>query len=153
VPLSCNLGTLTSRNSLDHSRPVTGMLYLYQPYACYMFPPSSSPLFDLPENICRRTKYEVPRYTIFSVILSLPLYLVELFSSVPLFLKRNKGHSVHITKLSYFHHVLAAGDSRSSPTDRLVVSQPLWQPEVTSRSRDVNKHGGGVNDLPTPTPN
>jgi hypothetical protein len=27
--LSCNLGTLTSWNPLDHSRPVTGLLYLY----------------------------------------------------------------------------------------------------------------------------
>ena len=25
-----------------------------------------------------------------------------------------------------------------------------WPPEVTSRSRDVNKDGGGVNDLPQP---
>ena len=25
-------------------------------------------------------------------------------------------------------------------------------PEVTSRSRDVNKDGGGVNDFPHPTP-
>jgi hypothetical protein len=30
VPLSCNLGTLTSWNPLGHSRPVTGLLYLYQ---------------------------------------------------------------------------------------------------------------------------
>jgi hypothetical protein len=30
VPLSCNLGTLTSCNPLGHSRPVTGLLYLYQ---------------------------------------------------------------------------------------------------------------------------
>jgi hypothetical protein len=29
VPLSCNLGTLTSCNPLDHSRPVTGLLYLF----------------------------------------------------------------------------------------------------------------------------
>jgi hypothetical protein len=29
----------------------------------------------------------------------------------------------------------------------LVVSYPLGQPEVTSRSRDVNKDGVGVNDL------
>jgi len=29
VPLSCNLGTLTFWNPLDHSRPVTGLLYLY----------------------------------------------------------------------------------------------------------------------------
>jgi hypothetical protein len=29
VPLSCNLGTLTSWNRLGHSRPVTGLLYLY----------------------------------------------------------------------------------------------------------------------------
>jgi hypothetical protein len=29
VPLSRNLGTLTSRNPLDHPRPVTGLLYLY----------------------------------------------------------------------------------------------------------------------------
>jgi hypothetical protein len=29
VPLSWNLGTLTSWNPLDHSRPVTGLLYLY----------------------------------------------------------------------------------------------------------------------------
>jgi hypothetical protein len=29
VPLSCNLGTLTSWNPLGHSRPVTGLLYLY----------------------------------------------------------------------------------------------------------------------------
>jgi hypothetical protein len=28
VPLSCNLGTLTSWNPLGHSRPVTGLLYL-----------------------------------------------------------------------------------------------------------------------------
>ena len=34
----------------------------------------------------------------------------------------------------------------------VVVSLWVWQPEVTSRSRDVNKHGGGVNDLPYPTP-
>jgi len=27
VPLSCNLGTLTSQNPLGHSRPVTGLLY------------------------------------------------------------------------------------------------------------------------------
>jgi hypothetical protein len=27
--LSCNLGTLTSWNPLGHSRPVTGLLYLY----------------------------------------------------------------------------------------------------------------------------
>ena len=29
VPLSWNLGTLTSWNPLGHSRPVTGLLYLY----------------------------------------------------------------------------------------------------------------------------
>jgi hypothetical protein len=29
VPLSCNLGTLTSWNPLGHSRSVTGLLYLY----------------------------------------------------------------------------------------------------------------------------
>jgi len=29
VPLSCNLGALTSWNPLGHSRPVTGLLYLY----------------------------------------------------------------------------------------------------------------------------
>jgi len=29
VPLSLNLGTLTSWNPLDHSRPITGLLYLY----------------------------------------------------------------------------------------------------------------------------
>jgi len=29
VPLSCNLGTLTSWNPLGHSRPVMGMIYLY----------------------------------------------------------------------------------------------------------------------------
>ena len=28
MPLSCNLGTLTSWNPLGHSRPVTGLLYL-----------------------------------------------------------------------------------------------------------------------------
>jgi len=32
--------------------------------------------------------------------------------------------------------------------------QATWPPEVTSRSRDVNKDGGGVNDLTlSPTPN
>ena len=30
MPLSCNLGTLTSWNPLSHSRPVTGLLYLTQ---------------------------------------------------------------------------------------------------------------------------
>jgi hypothetical protein len=29
VPFSCNLGTLTSWNPLGHSRPATGLLYLY----------------------------------------------------------------------------------------------------------------------------
>jgi hypothetical protein len=29
MPLSCNLGTLTSWNPLGHSTPVTGLLYLY----------------------------------------------------------------------------------------------------------------------------
>ena len=29
MPLSCNLGTSTSWNPLGHSRPVTGLLYLY----------------------------------------------------------------------------------------------------------------------------
>jgi hypothetical protein len=29
VPLSCNVGTLTSWNPLGHSRPVTGLLYLF----------------------------------------------------------------------------------------------------------------------------
>jgi hypothetical protein len=29
VPLSCNLGTVTSWNPLGHSRPVTGLLYVY----------------------------------------------------------------------------------------------------------------------------
>ena len=29
-----------------------------------------------------------------------------------------------------------------------VESRPFWDP-LTSRSRDVNKHGGGVNDLLT----
>jgi hypothetical protein len=29
VPLSCSLGTLTSWNPLGHSRPVTGLLYLF----------------------------------------------------------------------------------------------------------------------------
>jgi len=28
-----------------------------------------------------------------------------------------------------------------------VVSHPLEQQEMTSRSRDVDKHGGGVNDI------
>jgi hypothetical protein len=31
VPFSCDLGTLTSWNPLGHSRPVTGLLYLYLP--------------------------------------------------------------------------------------------------------------------------
>ena len=31
VPLSRNLGTLTSWNPLGHSRPVTGLLYLFTP--------------------------------------------------------------------------------------------------------------------------
>jgi hypothetical protein len=30
VPLPCNLGTLTSLNPPGHSRPVTGLLYLYR---------------------------------------------------------------------------------------------------------------------------
>ena len=30
VPLSCNLGTLTSWNPLGHSRPVTGLIFLYK---------------------------------------------------------------------------------------------------------------------------
>ena len=30
MPLSCNLGTLTSWNPLGHSRPVTGLLDLYR---------------------------------------------------------------------------------------------------------------------------
>jgi len=38
-----------------------------------------------------------------------------LFSTI--FFLQNKGYSVHITKLSYFCHVLAAGVSTSSPTD------------------------------------
>jgi hypothetical protein len=29
MPLSCNLGTLTSWNTLGHSRPITGLFYLY----------------------------------------------------------------------------------------------------------------------------
>ena len=32
----------------------------------------------------------------------------------------------------------------------VVVSMGVQDPEVTSRSRDVNKDGGEVNDLPTP---
>ena len=32
MPLSCNLGTLTPWNPLGHSRPETGMLYLYFTY-------------------------------------------------------------------------------------------------------------------------
>jgi len=31
VPLSLNLGTLTSWNPLDHSRPATGLIYLFLP--------------------------------------------------------------------------------------------------------------------------
>ena len=34
VPLSWNLGTLTSWNPLGHSRPVTGLLYLFTNYEC-----------------------------------------------------------------------------------------------------------------------
>ena len=34
MPFSCNLGTLTSWNPLGHSRPVTGLLYLY----LYLYP-------------------------------------------------------------------------------------------------------------------
>jgi hypothetical protein len=37
VPLSCNLGILTSWNPLGHSRPVTGLLYLLYIYACSSF--------------------------------------------------------------------------------------------------------------------
>ena len=37
--------------------------------------------------------------------------------------------------------------------ETLVVGVPLQDPEVTSRSRDINKHGGRVNDLPHPTIN
>jgi hypothetical protein len=33
--LSCNLGILTSWNPLGHSRPVTGLLYLYISYYTY----------------------------------------------------------------------------------------------------------------------
>ena len=33
VPLSWNLGTLTSWNPLGHSRPVTGLLFLFLPYS------------------------------------------------------------------------------------------------------------------------
>ena len=36
VPLSWNLGTLTSWNPLGHSRPVTGLLYLYLLHAQYV---------------------------------------------------------------------------------------------------------------------
>jgi len=35
VPLSRNLGTLTSWNPLGHSRPVTGLIYLF--YLSYFF--------------------------------------------------------------------------------------------------------------------
>ena len=37
MPLSCNLGTLTSWNPLGHSRPVTGLLYLYYYYYYYYY--------------------------------------------------------------------------------------------------------------------
>ena len=68
--------------ALDRAAAGTGQLpcqylqlyeNLYQPYACYMFPSSNSPVSDLPENNWWRTNYEAPHYTIFSVILSLPL--------------------------------------------------------------------------------
>jgi len=41
VPLSRNLRTLTSWNPLGHSRPVTGLLYLFTSSPCKLhFPPS-----------------------------------------------------------------------------------------------------------------
>jgi len=45
-----------------------------------------------------------------------------------------------------------ADDNESSGYMKGGVSskQPCLPPEVTSRSRDVNKDGGGVNDHPTP---
>jgi hypothetical protein len=44
VPLSSNLGTLTSWNPLGHPRPVTGLLYLYilTPAGCFMVQALSS---------------------------------------------------------------------------------------------------------------
>jgi hypothetical protein len=35
APLSWNLGTVTSWNPLGHSRPVTGLIYLYLPFTCF----------------------------------------------------------------------------------------------------------------------
>ena len=37
MPLSCNLGTLTSWNRLGHSRPATGLLYLFYGAQCVTF--------------------------------------------------------------------------------------------------------------------
>jgi hypothetical protein len=46
VSLSCNLGTLTSWNPLGHSRPVTGLLYLF-----YLFITRTR----LPTSVCPKT--------------------------------------------------------------------------------------------------
>jgi len=43
VPLSLNLGTLTSRNPLGPSGPVTGLLYLYLFYSKMNSRPNGAP--------------------------------------------------------------------------------------------------------------
>jgi hypothetical protein len=58
VPLSCNLGTLSSWNRLGHSRPVTGLLYLFfLPFTDLVDTMILKVLCDLPFGRNRPLKY------------------------------------------------------------------------------------------------
>ena len=52
VPLSWNLGTLTSWKSLDHTRPVKGLFYLYR-YSFLLENESTPGLRVQPEGLCQ----------------------------------------------------------------------------------------------------
>jgi len=54
-----------------------------------------------------------------------------------IFFLQNKGHSVHITKFSYLHLVLAAGNSTFSSTDGFLYDKRSSHPRKVSISSNT----------------
>jgi hypothetical protein len=61
VPLSWNLGTLTSWNTLGHSRPVTGLLYVYLTTWRMTLPHVSYAIHLLPADVNKINVFPVGR--------------------------------------------------------------------------------------------
>ena len=71
VPLSCNLGTLTSWNPLGHSRPVMGLLYLYCVHAVQL---ATHPILTCWDCVMKKQSLCAVRLAGFSPRTGVPLF-------------------------------------------------------------------------------